>query len=251
MAYEFTQTKIDSHIETFGIGPAAPIAPKDDRIHLQEFYNRASERFPELFETLAQGHRQFEIRKQISIPGKGNITATTFAIANGSPVFNVPHKLPVADDVFHWPNELSDSIRSCVRMLTQCLPTLKCMRVGKRREIVFVSNEEDPNAILKNRFAPNCPPEATDLLLRWNDADARYNRVIELQAVQKRTQVVQNVGGAPYARHEPTGERGIKLVLDVHNRIVAKPLDDDQIKIIWDSADDYYSARLLTILNGG
>lgn len=50
--FRFTREAINQHVETIGIDVRPPIEVKADRLKIQDFYNRVSDGYPKLFESL-------------------------------------------------------------------------------------------------------------------------------------------------------------------------------------------------------
>ena len=83
--------------------------------------------------------------------------------------------------------------------------------------------------------------------LNRDDVDIRN---IELGSLRMKQVVVQKIGDTVVQNVQATGEFGIRVVLEVNNRILKNPLDFDQMKIILDHADAFYAEELMGILNG-
>lgn len=249
--FEFSWMGLNQHVETIGIGVRPPIDIRAERVEIQELYNRLSEEFPKLFESLVQSPQEFRIQKAIPIPGKGRIEITTFTITPGGPVFTFPRILPDFDEDFVWTKDLNADVIKCLGILRRHLPTLKFVRIGKVRELVFGSEANNSNDIIRERFGKSIPPDSTELTIGWNEADSDYNRKILISAVRRHNLVVQNAGGSGTGRLEPTDEFGIKVVLDINNRRLDKHLEGDELQIILHHADTWYKENLLDRLNGG
>lgn len=250
MEYEFTEQKIDQHVEAVHVRVQPPIDAKADRIHLQEFYNRVSERQPRLFDSLAQQPGSFEIRKLLPIPGKGQMEVATFLLTPQGPVLSFPRRLPFLDDEVRWSDNLMDDIMTCLETLTECHGTWKILRIEKRREVIFATQARDSSSIIHKRFARGLPEDAQDVVVRWADNDDKYVRKISLTAMRRRDVVFQNVAGIHIQRQEPPAEYGIKVVVQVANRQAGRPLVRDDQRIILKHADEYYNETLLGILRG-
>lgn len=249
--FEFTLMSLEQHVETIGVDVRPPIDIGGERLEIQDFYNRVSDVFPRLFESLVQSPQEFRIQKAIPIPGKGRIEITTFTITPRGPVFTFPRILPGFDEDFVWMKDLNADVIKCLGLLRERLPTLKFVRIGKIRELVFGVQGVNSDDLLRQRFTKNMPPDSTQMTVAWNEADARYNRKILINAVREHSLVVQNAGGVGTGRLDPTGEFGIKVVLDINNRRLAKHLEPDELQIILHHADTWYKENLLDRLNGG
>lgn len=248
--YEFTPNKIDHHVESVQLVVQPPIDAKADRVHLQEFYNRASERLPNLFDTLNQRPGTFEIKKLLVVAGKGQVEVPTFTLIPKGPLLSFPRKLPFLQDDVRWSENLVADVLTCVSTLLECLRTLKILQVIKRRDLIFTTELRDSSSVIRDRFAGRLPAHAQDVGVRWNDRDDKYDRLITLNAVRRRSLIIQTVDGLPYRRQAPTGEYGIQVVLDVASRPIRRPLAPEQLEIILNHADSYYNETLFNALNG-
>ncbi|HUU97244.1 MAG TPA: hypothetical protein VM487_16020 [Phycisphaerae bacterium] len=250
MDYEFTESKIDQDVEVVRVGIQPPIDAKADRIHLQEFYNRVSEKQPHLFGTLTQAPNVFEIKKQLSVSGGGRVEIATFFWTPQGPTLSFPRKLPFMDDELPWAQDLTKEILDCLDTLQACHPARRVFRATKRREIVLSTGTIDSGEVIRARFATGLPENTQNVAVRWTDTDDMYDRKISLAALQKRNVVVQNVGGIEFQRQEPTEEFGIRMTLEVTNARTAKALEREDLKIILDHADTYYNETVWRILKG-
>lgn len=249
--FEFTFMSLDHHVETIGVDVRPPIDIRGERVEIQEFYNRVSEDFPKLFESLVQGPQEFRIQKGIPIPGKGRVEITTFTITPRGPVFTFPRILPAFHEDFVWTKDLNDDVIKCLGTLRKHLPTLKFVRIGKVRELVFGSQDMNSNDVIRERFGKGVPSNSSGLTIGWNEADTQYNHKVLINAVQKHNVVVQNAGGIGAGRVEPSDEFGIKVVLDINNSRLDRHLEADELQIILHHADTWYNENLLDRLNGG
>jgi hypothetical protein len=241
---------LDHHVETIGIDVRPPIEIRTERLKIQDFYNRVSEDFPKLFESLVQGPQEFRIQKTIPIPGKGQVDIATFTITPRGPVFVLPRILPNFDEDFVWAADLNADVIKCLGLLREFLPTLKVLRIGKVRELVFGTGGDDSDAIIRERFGEAIPRNSEGLTVGWNEADEQYNRKVVLNAVRKHSVVIRSAGRIGTEHPEPKDEFGIKAVLDINNRRLDKHLEADELKIILDHADSWYEDRFLDRLNG-
>ena len=251
MSGEFSDQSIDHHVEAIRVFVQPLIDAQQDRIHLQEFFNRVSESQPDLFDSLVQQPGRFQIKKQVVIRGKGKADVTTFSLTPQGPELGFPHKLPFTDDELPWPRDLTERIITCLQTLQGVHPSWKFVQVTKRRQVVFATGEVDSSNILRQRFAGGVPERAVDVGVGWADDDERYIHRITLNAKRRKSVVLQEVGGVQYQREEPTKEYGVEVVLEVANRRTAQPLDADALKIIFDHADTYYRTNVLSTLRGG
>lgn len=140
---------------------------------------------------------------------------------------------------------------ACLAILQGFFPHLKFLRIGKVRELIFDCGKDDSNQIIRDRFGKKLPSDAIDLVIGWNQADDKYNCRVQINPVSKGRFATQSSSAVPGPRVEFTGEFGIKVLLDVNNRVVSTPLNAEAMQVILEHADGVYRERLLTILNGG
>ena len=243
-----TPTNVDHHVDAVRLLVQPPIDAKADRIHLQEFFNRASEDQPRLFDTLAQQPGLFEIKKQVVIPGKGRVEVATFFLTQQGPVLSFPRRLPFMPDEVPWSDKpLTEEIVRCLKTLCSCHPTWKYLQVTKRREVIFGTQSENSSEMIRRRFAPGVPSGTQQVGVRWTDGDDMYDRKVTVSAVERKNVIREDVGGLEYRREELTKEYGVQVVLEVSNRKL-KAMEPEELSIILDHADSYYNETLLKVI---
>lgn len=249
-AFEFTPMRIDQQTIRIGVDVRPPIELALDTLRIQEFYNQVSKQFPKLFAELSQSKTKFQINKEIPIPGKGQITVSTFTLTQRGPVFNFPITLPGLLEDHEWSKTLNEDVIKCLETFHRHLPGTNFFRIGKVRNLVFHCEGSDGREVFRERFCTHAPDEVVDLTVGWNHPDERYNRKLTAQTIQKGQVVQRDVGGTVQPVLVPHGEHGINVTFDVNNRTLDNPLDGEAMKIILDHADELCKGYLYELLNG-
>lgn len=249
--FEFTRARIVQHTIGIGADVRPPIELALDTLRIQQFYNDISERFPNLFADLNQSKTEFQIKKSIPIPGKGQISVPTFTLTQRGPVFNFPLTLAGILEDFSWSDTLNADVINCLDTLHRHLPGTHVHRIGKVRTLVFQCDDADGPEMFRDRFCPNAPDGAEELKVAWNDRDSSYNKRIAAELVEKKQVVQTDEGGLVQRELVPQGEHGVEVKFDVNNRRLDKPLAADDMMIILDHADELYASYLLRVLTGG
>jgi len=248
--FEFTPARIDKHMIGIGVDVRPPIELSLDALRIQEFYNQVSEQFPNLFADLSQSKTEFKISKNIPIPGKGQITVSTFTLTQRGPVFNFPITLPDLLDEHQWSKTLNEDVIKCLETFHRHLPGTQFFRIGKVRNLVFDCEGSDGPEVFRERFCPHAPEGSEELTVGWNDPDEDYNRKLTAKVVEKRRLIPKDVGGTIKPVMVPQGEHGIEVTFDVNNRRLDKPLDGERMKFILDRADELHKKYLYELLKG-
>ena len=247
--FTFSRERIDQHVEKCGIDVRPAIEIQLERQRIQEFYNVVSERFPDMFESLLQSPKQFQIKKQLPITAqKGNIEVTTFVLTPRGPVFIFSRKIAGLDDEFSWTSDVNGRVVECLEILRGFFPGVNFIRVGKIHELIYGCGDENSAEIVRARFTPNIASEATEVGIAWNEPDEEFNRKFQIAAVEGRSVTMANVGGVPVQQVAPARIFGIKVNLDVNNASVGQHLDSERIKAILDHADEVFRNRLPEVL---
>jgi hypothetical protein len=249
-AFEFDATRVDQHIESIGVDMRPPIDVKADRAKVQEFYNRVSERYPKLFESLVQSPTQYQIKKQLPIPGQGTAEITTFTLTPRGPVFSFPKTLPGVYDEFAWSDDLNGVVIRCLAILQSHFPLTSYIRIGKVRDLIFDCGTENGDALIRERFCHGVPEGASGVEIGWNQADERYNCKVFISALRKERLRERTNGALPQHEGEPAQEYGIRVKLDVNNVRMDRKLEPEDLQIILQHADGVYSRNLYTLLRG-
>lgn len=249
--FQFSDGSIDHFVEKIGIDVRPAFEVTADRIRIQDFYNRVSTAFPHLFETLTQGPGSIEFGKKVTIPGKGIIGVTTFSVTARGVAFSFPRRLPELGEEWPWPDNLNPQIIECIEMLKSQIPGTKFVKVGKIRELVFATQEVDSSGIVADRFCSNVPPGISELGVKWNQGDDRYNRLISIQAVHAQSVVVQQASPMSQPLIQPTGHFGVAVSLDINNKDMEQDCDSRRQLEILDDADRWYHSELIQLLNRG
>ena len=248
--FEFDKKRIDQETIGIGVHVQPPIELALDVLRIQEFYNQVSDQFPNLFAELSQSKTEFRINKKIPIPGKGEVSVTTFTLTQRGPVFNFPITLPGLLDAHEWSKTLNEDVIKCLETFHRHMPGTKFFRIGKVRKLVFQCEGIDGNEFFRKRFCRHAPESSKELTVGWNDPDDDFNRKLAAKVVEKKQVVYQEVGGEFQQVVIPKGEYGIEVVFDVNNRALDEPLDGERMKSILDHADELYRDYFYDILKG-
>jgi len=246
--FQFTRSTLDHHEESIGVDMRPPIDLTLDRQAVQQFYNLATERFGGVFQNVEQGPNVFRISRPVPMPQRrGEVTVQTFVLTPRGPSFNFPRSAMGIEE-FPWPDPATDLVLECLKILSGQFPTHRFIRIGKVRNLIFPCGSEDSAGIVRKRFCAGVPEDVSDVSVGWNRQDDKFNVKIHITGVEQRA-VQQSPGGG--AIPQRTGQYGVKVMLDVNNKQMNRPLDEDQMRIILTKADSVFEEELMDILNGG
>lgn len=242
-SFKFGRSHIDDHIEKIGVDVRPVIECKLERTKLFDFGNRLVDRYPDLFENLVQSPNDFQITKKFIFPGKGEIDITTLAVTVRGPVFIFPRRVAAFDEETNL-EASEDIIKNGLRFFRETFPLKKIFRVGHVNEYIFSTGPLESTRLLSQRFTRIQVCADGELLLRVNRPIDDYNRIVQLEPVEKR-QVSQ---------HSPQGQEvkgyGVKVSVDFNNRDMTKVLDESHIQHILYDSRQFNQEKLYEFLNG-
>jgi hypothetical protein len=241
--YQFSQSRIDDHIEKVGVDIRPVIEFKLDRTRLYTVWEQLVEAHPELFESLVQAPTDFRIMKRFIFPGKGEMELPTLAFTQRGPVFTFPRRLAALKEDTSL-GRVDDIIMDCLKTFRGVFPEKKIIRVGLINEYIFDTAELDSARLVCERFTRLPVPVGGEIRLRINRRDDDHNRIIELEALQK----VERVPEIP-DRLQSVGY-GVKVMVDFNNADMSQPLDDGRILRVLHEGRRYNDVDLYRFLNG-
>lgn len=234
------------HQVTFGMDVYPPVVYSEERTRLNIFYERAGEEWGHLFDRLTAGDEVFRIakafRKRAAVEGPA-ITLETFVLTQRGPVFVFPFILPDPVGATGLEETHRDDFTQVRRAFESALPGRFFMRVGLIRELVFSTGQA------------RCSDLVTDVVSFGN---AQFSRG-EVKLTFKDEQHNHTIAVSPVTlnrtTHLPVGTRveeragyGVRVILDVNNRDVRKPLSESDIDGVLDRAASLWPKSLLDFL---
>lgn len=240
--YKISTSSIEDHIEKIGIDVRPIIELKMEKDHLYNFYNQLIEKYPNLFESLVQSPNSFQVKKKFIFPGKGELELATLAITQRGLVLIVPRKVVIFDEQTNM-DETEKIVIEFLKIFRKNFPHKKICRVGQVNEYVFTLGQNRSVQFLAERFTRIRMPSDGELRIRVNRPVDDYNRVIEMQPVQKMEQAKEIPGEQHVVAY------GLKVVVDFNNRDMSKDLDTDRIRGIIQSSIQFNNKELYEFLN--
>ena len=246
--FAFSRERVVQLIESYGVDLRPPISVRDDRQHMQQFYNIVSESHRELFEALAQGPNEFVIKKAVPLPGgRGQAEMGTFKLHPRGAVFTFPIRIPAFDDDLTWPADLNTRVIDSLRQLIRFFPHVKIVRLGKIQDAIYGCDEENPAQIVRERFLGSVlPEEPLEAGVSWNEGNEDHNVVFEIRSVLSEAVITRTEGGQTI--QERQRKAGIQVKIDVNNRKIEAPLALEALESILEFADEVRNNRLPEVL---
>jgi hypothetical protein len=238
----FSQGNIEDHVEKIGIDVRPIIECKLEKTKLFELTNALIEEYPNLFESSVQSPNEFSLRKKFIFPGKGEADLPTLVISGRGPVFIFPRKISLLQEETTL-GKSEDIIAKCLRHFQRYFGHKNIIRVGQVNEYIFDVGQRDSVKLLAERFTRiNVPPNG-ELRIRVNRPDDDYNRIVQMEPVQKRERSPELGGFGNIVAY------GIKVIVDFNNRDVSTPLKEDKIKAIIYASEIFNNTDLYKFLN--
>jgi len=240
--YKISISNIEDHIEKIGIDVRPVIELKMEKDHLYNFYTRLIEVYPNLFESLVQSPNDFQIKKKFIFPGKGELETATLAITQRGLVLIIPRKVVIFDEQTNI-DETEKMVVEFLKIFRQSFPHKKICRVGQVNEYVFTLGQQRGVQFLAERFTKIKMPPDGELKIRVNRPVDDYNRIIEMQPVQKIEQSLKTPGEQHLIAY------GLKVIVDFNNRNMTEDLNIDSIRGIIQSSIEFNNKELYEFLN--
>jgi len=240
--FEFAPSHIEDHVEKIGLDVRPVIEYKLENVKFFAFANDLVEKLPQLFESSVQSPTDFNIRKKFIFPGKGEGDLVTLAVSGRGIVFILPRKISLFEEETNL-GRSEDIISTCLRFFRKHFGQKKIIRVGQVNEYIFNVGQEESVKLLAERFTKiNVPPNG-ELRIRINRPDDDYNRIIQMEPVQKRERAPEIQGAEHIAAY------GVKVTVDFNNRDVSQPLKEERIQAIIYASRQFNNKELYEFLN--
>ena len=234
------------HTVTFGIDVYPPIEIREERTHLNMFYEEASSRWRDLYERLIVSDTEFRIskafRKDPEVQGP-SLTAVTFVLTQRGPVLTFPLLLPEPIGRTGLEEAYLERFDEIRRFFFSALPTRKVMRLGMVRDLMFPMDQAACQSLLTPQASfGNADLLGGNCLLHY--CDRKYNLRVQFEPGQLSTQMQLPVG-ATVTQHTVSC---LHVRLDVNNR-ETRPLEDADIEEVLARATGLWPDVLLDYLN--
>lgn len=242
MAYTFSNNRIDDHQEKLGFDVRPIIEVRMERDRLWSFGQYLMDTFPQLFENLVTGGSEFQARKKLIFPGKGEADVLTLVLTARGPVFIFPRTLGQVSEETDLP-EANELIRDCLRKFLEVFPDRSIVRAGKVNEYIFGCDDIPAKQVIAERFLSISESTCKDVLLKLNLATEEFNRSIQLQALTgiRRRQIAQELVQEQI--------NGISVHVDFNNQDISQSLSHERISSILRQADEFNARDLYSFLN--
>ena len=241
MEYEFTQAKIERHVEMIGVDVRPPIEISLDEHRCQRFSKWARGKFPQLFDRVVLGNQRFEMLKTLEYPGKPAADVRTFLMTPKGPLLAVPRRLSEIDLEPEFP-PINDTFILCMRQFLQEFPGRKVLRVGKVNEYIFGCDDINSVRLVAERFTSLKVPQNGEIDVRVNFPDESYNHIFTIKPVTARM-IEAGKMGEPFAF-------GVEVKVDVNNRNTDKEMAKEEWMTVLHAADMYSQNDVYNVLNG-
>ncbi|MHC4258830.1 MAG: hypothetical protein ACYSTF_00230 [Planctomycetota bacterium] len=229
--FEFKPVHIEDHVEKIGLDVRPIIECKLEKTKLFDFANKLVEQRPDIFESLVQSPNEFNMRKRFIFPGKGELDLVTLAISGRGPVFIFPRRIAVFDEDTDL-GRTDEIVLTCIKLFRGYFPQKHIIRLGQINEYIFSVGSTHSMQLLSDRFTKINVPTNGELKLRINIPTDDYNRVIEMQPVQKVERAPDVPGEAQVQAY------GVKVCVDFNNRDMTGNLQNNTMQsIIYDSTE--------------
>ena len=243
---KLTPSDVDLHILHFGMDVFPPIEIRNERTRLNMFYEEVRSKWPDLFDRLETSDTLFNIWKEVRSGHRDTDPAhpiPTFSLTQRGPVIRFPLRLPdpVGQTSFDRESlpELFHSIRD---VFFGKLPTLKILRTGVIRELVFQSGKS-PTLGMLGTDSSFGNAQLQGGVLRSEYRDSKCNILVTIQPVQAIRATALPIGQVV---HQPAGF-GLGVQLDVNNAEL-KPMEKPQIDEVIERANSFWPDILLEYL---
>jgi hypothetical protein len=242
--FQFSRGCIDDHVEKIGVDVRPTIECKLERTHLIEFANDLVENYPNLFESTVQSPTEFSIRKKFIFPGKGEMDSATLALSPRGLVFILPRRITIFQEDTDL-GRTEDVVSNCLQHFRKHFGHKSIIRVGQINEYIFNLGQIESARFLANRFTKLTVPPNGELNIRINRPDDDYNRIIQLEAVQKMERKTELQGISQVLAY------GLKVTVDFNNRDMSQDLESERISSIIFASEQFNKNDLYTFLNCG
>jgi hypothetical protein len=183
------------------------------------------------------------MRKKFIFPGKGEVDIATLAVSERGPVFIFPRIISVLSEETDL-GRSEDIISSCLRLFRKYFGHKSIIRVGQINEYIFNMGQVNSLNLLAERFTKINIPSNGELRIRINKPDDDYNKIIQMEPVQKRERS-PNIPGAEHIIEE----YGLKVRVDFNNRDMSEPLKEERIRAIIFASIQFNKHELYNFLN--
>jgi hypothetical protein len=241
--FEFSPAKIDDHIVKVGVDLRPPFEPKLDHSKLYYIGKQLQDAYPQLFESLVQSPSEFRIMKKFLFTGSTEAEVPTLATSPRGIVFTFPKRIAAVNEEVVI-DHIDDIVVQCLQRIKTGFPQKKNIRTGLINEYIFDTADQDACRILCERFTKLHSPPGGDVRIRINNRTDDYNRIIEMQPLQK----IKAMPEIP-SKSQNVGY-GLKVKVDFNNCDTSKDLEQVQVYTIIHEGQKYNEKGLYDFLNG-
>ena len=242
MEYKFCNPKILGLNVRIGVDVRPPIEVRLEQERFLQFSKQTRQKYPQIFDTMVLGDQQFEMKKTWVVPGKGEVEAQTFVMTQRGPLFRFPVLIGEIELEPDLP-DVNETFVNCMKTFLTCFPTQKVVRVGKVHEHVFDCGDINSLQLVNDRFVNIAVPEGGEIRIRVNLCTPEFNRIFTIDPVTRLHQA------SPDAKPQAVCY-GVKVDVDVNNRILKDNLSDAELLTVLTTADMYVADEMYDVLNG-
>lgn len=240
--FRFSVNRIDDHVEKIGVDVRPILEMRLEKTKLFDFANELIEKYPMLFDSTVLSKNEFSMRKKFIFPGKGEADLVTLGVTERGFVLILPRKVAVLEEE----TDLGDTcqiVPDVLKLFRKYFPHKHIIRVGQVHEYVFDLGGVDGVRFLAQQFTRINMPANGELKIRVNRPTDDYNRIIEMQPVQKVKRVPEIPDTQQVLAH------GLKVSVDFNNRNMSTDLQNNDIKSILYESIDFNKKGLYEFLN--
>lgn len=242
-AFKFSDARAEDHVEKIGFDVRPVIEIRMERQRLFTFGESLIDKYPQLFESQTIGATEFQVRKKLVFPGKGQVEFTTLVLTVRGPVFVIPRRIAAIEEETDF-GDANEIVRECLRGFMKCFPDRRVIRAGKVNEFIFGCDDIAGNSIICEHFLSTKPDSGcSNVDLRLNFPTEEHNRSIRLFSVQGERQHAMPEGVTK------TLVNGVGVHVDFNNRDVSKPLEIEEISSTLRKSDEFIKNGLYPLLN--
>jgi hypothetical protein len=245
MNYQFDKEHISQHVVKYGVDVRPPIVLKQDKTKLQDYCNALIEQFPQVFETLVAGPKQWRMQNTFLLSNNKRAEMPTFILTARGLLFTFPQRLyidgiqdfdiPQKDKIFR---KALDELRA--KFIDRAIP-----RVGVIHEFIFDTGQMDSVQILASNFKNDVwRQRAKNLRILLETPMEEKNVNVQIRPTQLR-RITRGDANAP----AQDIAFGIIVNADINNQNIKGDLTSSEVRDIVAFANDYVPEELIKFLN--